>query len=65
MTITIGRRRFIALLGAVPTAWPLPGHPQQAAIPVVGLLSGMRLDDHELGAVPEATVNRRVFEAMS
>ena len=43
------RREFILLLGGAVTAWPLAAHPQQAALPVVALITGR---------APEASVRR-------
>jgi putative ABC transport system substrate-binding protein len=40
MTINIGRRGFIAGVGGAAT-WPLAGHGQPRAIPVIGFLSSV------------------------
>jgi len=48
---TLNRRYFVSGLASATIAWPLGARAQGPAMPVIGLLSGNRLDDVEVGAV--------------
>jgi putative tryptophan/tyrosine transport system substrate-binding protein len=60
MTVTMGRRKFVAALGSATVAWPLAARAQQPKVPVVGLLSGVSFEGPY--AVPVAAIRQGLQE---
>jgi putative tryptophan/tyrosine transport system substrate-binding protein len=61
MTVTIGRRKFVAALGSAAVAWPLTARAQQLKMPVVGLLSGVSFEGPY--AAPVAAIRQGLQES--